>query len=86
MHQKTDTCIIVGAGSGLSASLARLFRTNDMDVVLAARNVEKLRGFSEEIGCDLVKCDSSDADQVKQLFIQTDKIFGAPSRLSLIHI
>ena len=25
MHQKTDTCIIVGAGSGLSASLARLF-------------------------------------------------------------
>ena len=79
MHQKTDTCIIVGAGSGLSASLARLFRTNDMDVVLAARNVKKLTSFSKEIGCDLVQCDSSDADQVKQLFIQTDKIFGAPS-------
>ena len=49
MHQKTDTCIIVGAGSGLSASLARLFRTNDMDVVLAARNVEKLRGFRKKL-------------------------------------
>ena len=50
-----------------------------MDVVLAARNVEKLRGFAREIGCDLVQCDSSDADQVKKLFIQTDKIFGDPS-------
>ena len=49
MHQKTDTCIIVGAGSGLSASLARLFRTNDMDVVLAARNVEKLRGLRKKL-------------------------------------
>ena len=27
----------------------------------------------------MVKCDSSDPDQVKKLFIQTDKIFGAPS-------
>ena len=48
MHQKTDTCIIVKKG-GLSASLARLFRTNDMDVVLAARNVEKLRGFRKKL-------------------------------------
>ena len=79
MHKKTDTCIIVGAGSGLSASLARLFRANDMEVVLAARNVKKLTSFSKEIGCDLVQCDSSDADQVKKLFIQTDEIFGAPS-------
>ncbi len=79
MSQKTETCIIVGAGSGLSASIARLFRTNDIDVVLAARNVEKLSGLSEEIGCALVKCDSSDADQVKKLFVRTDKIFGPPS-------
>ena len=79
MHRKTETCIIVGAGNGLSASLAKLFRTNGIAVVLAARNVEKLMGFSEEIGCDLVQCDSSDTDQVKKLFSQTDEIFGAPS-------
>ncbi len=79
MHQKNETCIIVGAGNGLSASLARLFRTIDIDVVLAARNVEKLKEFSEEIGCDLVQCDSSNADQVKKLFAQTDEIFGTPS-------
>ena len=79
MHRKNETCIIVGAGNGLSASLAKLFRTNDIEVVLAARNIEKLMGFSEEIGCDLVQCDSSNTDQVKKLFIQTDEIFGAPS-------
>ena len=79
MHRKNETCIIVGAGNGLSASLARLFRTNGIDVVLAARNVEKLSELSEEIRCDLVQCDSSDADQVQKLFAQTDKIFGVPS-------
>ncbi len=79
MRRKTETCIIVGAGNGLSASLARLFRINDIDVVLAARNIKKLKGFSEQIGCDLVQCDSSDADQVKRLFAQTDEIFGSPS-------
>ena len=35
MHQKTDTCIIVGAGSGLSASLAKLFELTKA-VMLAA--------------------------------------------------
>ena len=79
MRQRNETCIIVGAGNGLSASLARLFRTNGIGVVLAARNVEKLSELSEEIRCDLVQCDSSDADQVQKLFAQTDKIFGVPS-------
>lgn len=79
MSQKTETCIIVGAGNGLSASLARLFRANNIDVVLAARNVEKLIGLSEKIGCGLVQCDSSDPDQVEKLFTKTDEIFGNPS-------
>ena len=79
MGKKNENCIIVGAGNGLSASLARLFRANNSNVVLAARNIEKLSTISKKIGCDLIKCDASDTDQVKKLFIQTDKIFGAPS-------
>jgi len=79
MGKKNETCIIVGAGNGLSASLARLFRANDSNVVLAARNIEKLSAISKEIGCDLIKCDASDAGQVETLFKKTDDSFGTPS-------
>ena len=74
-----ETCIIVGAGSGLSASLARLFRAEEMTVVLAARNIEKLAGLSEEIDCKLVQCDSSNVEQVNNLFSKTDEIVSNPS-------
>ena len=42
------TALIVGAGDGLSASLARLFATNGMKVALAARNTAKLEPLSSE--------------------------------------
>ena len=38
----SETVLIVGVGSGLSASLARLCNSNGMKVVLAARNIKKL--------------------------------------------
>ena len=79
MTPKTESCIIVGAGTGLSASLARLFRAEKMAVVLAARNIEKLNRLSEEIDCKLIKCDASDPNQVENLFSETDKILGNPS-------
>ena len=79
MLPASETCIIVGAGSGLSASLAKLFRAEDMTVVLAARNIEKLAELSEEIDCELVQCDSSDVEQVSDLFSKTDEIVSKPS-------
>jgi len=79
MAQDKETCIIVGAGSGLSASLARLFSAENMSVVLAARDIQKLRGLREEINCDLVQCDVTNIDQVEDLFTQTDQILGKPS-------
>ena len=79
MSSVNEACIIVGAGSGLSASLARLFTAEKMKVVLAARNIEKLTELSEEIDCELVQCDSSNVEQVKNLFSQTDEIFSTPS-------
>jgi NAD(P)-dependent dehydrogenase (short-subunit alcohol dehydrogenase family) len=79
MAQGKETCIIVGAGSGLSASLARLFSAENMSVVLAARDIQKLKGLREEINCDLVQCDVTNIDQVENLFAQTDQILGKPS-------
>ena len=79
MAQDKETCIIFGAGSGLSASLARLFSAENMSVVLAARDIQKLKGLREEINCDLVQCDVTNIDQVESLFAQTDQILGKPS-------
>ena len=79
MAQDKETCVIVGAGSGLSASLARLFSAENMSVVLAARDIQKLKGLREEINCDLVQCDVTNIDQVENLFAQTDQILGKPS-------
>ena len=79
MAQDKETCIIVGARSGLSASLARLFSAENMSVVLAARDIQKLKGLREEINCDLVQCDVTNIDQVENLFAQTDQILGKPS-------
>lgn len=79
MGEPTETCVIVGAGSGLSASLARAFRENGLEVVLAARNVQKLAALSSEMSCSLVQCDASNPKEVEKLFSDTDKLFGAPS-------
>ena len=78
MRSVIENCIIVGAGMGLSASLASLFRKENMNVVLAARNVNKLGDLKRELGCHLIKCDASDPMQVEQLFAATDKLIGQP--------
>ena len=78
MEREIENCIIVGAGMGLSASLASLFRKENMNVVLAARNVNKLGDLKRELGCYLIQCDASDPMQVEQLFAATDKLIGQP--------
>jgi short-subunit dehydrogenase len=60
--------VIVGAGSGLSASLARQCAAAGMRVALAARNVDKLEGLKKEIGASLHACDATEPKQVHALF------------------
>jgi NAD(P)-dependent dehydrogenase (short-subunit alcohol dehydrogenase family) len=67
------TALIIGAGDGLSASLARLFAASGIKVGLAARNLEKLRPLSDQIGVQLFECDASQPDIVQQLFEQVDQ-------------
>ena len=43
------TALIVGAGEGLSASLARLFAREGIRVALAARQIEKLHPAEEAV-------------------------------------
>ena len=68
--------LIIGAGSGLSASLARALYADGYQVALVARNIEKLAPLAEEIGAFTYKADAVDAKQVEALFQQLREQFG----------
>jgi NAD(P)-dependent dehydrogenase (short-subunit alcohol dehydrogenase family) len=68
MARSAKLALIVGAGQGLSASLARLFVHEDYDVVLAARDTAKLAGLAEHTGARVEACDASDPASVVRLF------------------
>jgi len=74
-----ETALIVGVGSGLSASLARLLAQEGMAVALAARNTEKLSALAAETGALALACDASDPAQVERLFSSVDAQVGTPS-------
>jgi NAD(P)-dependent dehydrogenase (short-subunit alcohol dehydrogenase family) len=72
------TALIVGVGSGVSASLARLFNKAGMKVALAARRAGNLADLAKETGATALACDATDRTQVAKLFAQLDERFGAP--------
>jgi len=74
-----DSVLIVGVGSGLSASLARLCASKSMKIVLAARNIEKLEDLINETSADAYACDSSNIESVENLFKEMDKKIGTPN-------
>ena len=75
----SESVLIVGVGQGLSASLARLFSSKRMKVVLSARNLDKLADLKKEINAETVECDSSNVESVKKLFEETDNKIGTPN-------
>jgi NAD(P)-dependent dehydrogenase (short-subunit alcohol dehydrogenase family) len=72
------TALIVGVGSGVSASLARVFTKAGIKVALAARRVANLAELAKETGATAIACDATDRDQVAKLFVQLDQGMGAP--------
>lgn len=79
MKQPTyTTALIVGAGSGLSASLTRLFARNGMKVALAARDTEKLGPLTQETGAQAFACDAARPGEVVKLFADVEAAIGAP--------
>ncbi|MCJ2116045.1 SDR family oxidoreductase [Methylobacterium sp. J-001] len=68
--------LIVGAGSGLSASLARLLAADGLKVGLAARNVDKLAALAAETGAAVQACDASDPGAVEALFARLEPALG----------
>jgi NAD(P)-dependent dehydrogenase (short-subunit alcohol dehydrogenase family) len=70
--------LIVGAGSGLSASLARLFAGRGIKVALAARSIEKLGALCTETGARAFACNATDPSGVERLFGLVEREIGTP--------
>ncbi|HEY4918752.1 MAG TPA: SDR family NAD(P)-dependent oxidoreductase [Xanthobacteraceae bacterium] len=69
--------LIVGAGAGLSAALARAFAKEGLAVALAARTPDDLRALATETGAQVFACDASRRADVERLFAELDAQ-GAP--------
>ena len=78
MRATYKRALIVGAGNGLSASIARLFAREGMAVGLAARKLDKLEGLKSLIGASAYACDASVPDEVSRLFDHVAKTMGDP--------
>ena len=77
-HSHYRTALIVGAGSGLSAALARTLAKEGIEVALAARQAEKLAPLARETGARSFSCDAADRAQVDRLFADVEATMGAP--------
>src|SRR3954454_3244902 len=75
---KFATALIVGAGSGLSASLARHLSNEGIKVALAARSTGDLAPLMKDIGAAAFTCDASKPADVAKLFADLDAGLGAP--------
>jgi NAD(P)-dependent dehydrogenase (short-subunit alcohol dehydrogenase family) len=75
-----DTALIVGGGPGVSASCARLFAREGMQVAVAARTCDKpvLQDLEERHGTKLYPCDASDPNAVAELFSRVSEELGDP--------
>src|SRR6266571_6601476 len=76
--KQPETALVVGAGSGLSASLARLFARDAMRVAVAARDTSKLASLVKETGALPVACDAAEAEQVEAMFGAVEAKWGVP--------
>ena len=73
-----STALIVGAGTGISASVARGLAAAGLKVGLAARNTDKLASLAAETGAERFAVDASDPAAVAHLFEEAEARLGSP--------
>ena len=72
------TALIIGAGPGISASLARQLTAAGLSVGLAARDTAKLASIVGETGATVFAADATDPAAVAALFQSVDARLGEP--------
>lgn len=73
-----SSALIVGAGPGLSASLARRLTGRGVKVALAARNIDKLSKLAGETGARMFVADAAQPASVAALFDEVAAAIGDP--------
>ncbi len=71
-----ETALIVGAGKGLSASLARRLATEGFRVALVARDVAKLAALAAETGAKTYQGDARDSVAIENIFERVVRELG----------
>lgn len=69
------TALIVGAGTGISASFARILAREGYQIALASRDPSKLAPLAAETHATTHSCDAADPASVDALFAQIDQVF-----------
>src|SRR5215467_11505165 len=75
---KDKVALIIGAGPGLSASVARAFAKAGMKIALAARSIDDLGSLAAETGAATFAADAADLAAVKKLFDDIGAGLGDP--------
>jgi NAD(P)-dependent dehydrogenase (short-subunit alcohol dehydrogenase family) len=75
---KFNSALIVGAGPGLSAALARALASEGIKVALAARSTGDLDALLKETGARAFACDAAERGEVEKLFADVDASVGTP--------
>jgi NAD(P)-dependent dehydrogenase (short-subunit alcohol dehydrogenase family) len=75
---ETQAALIVGAGQGLSAALARLCLKEGMRVALASRSGSRIAPDLVKAGARAYRCDASKPADVDALFDQVVRDLGTP--------
>jgi NAD(P)-dependent dehydrogenase (short-subunit alcohol dehydrogenase family) len=73
-----SNALIIGAGGGISASLARQLSAAGLRVGLVARNVDKLQSLAAETGALTFSADAADPVAMARLFDDVDARLGVP--------
>lgn len=78
----SEIAVIVGAGSGLGAALAKTATQAGMSVVVAARDAGRLTEVARSTGAMARPTDGTDAASVEALFSEVERRLGVPSLAS----
>jgi NAD(P)-dependent dehydrogenase (short-subunit alcohol dehydrogenase family) len=73
-----ERALIVGAGSGLSAAVARAFHGAGLKIGLAARNTDKLCPLAAELNAAAHSCNVAEPAEVDALFAAMASTMGGP--------
>ena len=63
-----QTVVVIGGSAGIGLETARLAHTEGAEVIVTARNADRLRRVSDELGASIATFDATDFDRLGRFF------------------